>query len=199
MSVSSYLSSSVSHPSTTVMYFLPFLTNAAIRLFPASSVVPVFIPPLRERKEDILIISESFMDKYSKLLRRNVHDMTPQVKQILMDYSWPGNIRELENTIECALNVESQEILTSFSLPDRIKQGQPISICNSIEEIRSASVEKGRMGGETLKEQRRKTDINEVIKALDKYGWDTKGKKQAAVSLGIGIATLYRILSDYQK
>ena len=163
------------------------------------NVIPVFIPPLRERKEDILIISESFMDKYSKLLRRNVHDMTPQVKHILMDYSWPGNIRELENTIECALNVESQEILTSFSLPDRIKQGQTISIGNSIEEIRSASVEKGRMGGETLKEQRRKTDINEVIKALDKYGWNTKGKKQAAASLGIGIATLYRILSDYQK
>ena len=163
------------------------------------NVIPVFIPPLRDRKEDILIISESFMDKYSKLLRRNVHDMTPQVKQILMDYSWPGNIRELENTIECALNVESQEILTSFSLPDRIKQGQPISIGNSIEEIRSASVEKGRECGETLKEQRRKTDINEVIKSLDKYGWDTKGKKQAAVSLGIGIATLYRILSDYQK
>ena len=48
-------------------------------------------------------------------MRKNVRDMTPQVAKILTDYSWPGNIRELENTIECALNVESQEILTSFS------------------------------------------------------------------------------------
>ncbi len=164
------------------------------------NVIPLFIPPLRERKEDILIISKSFMDKYSKLLRRNVHDMTPQVKQILMDHAWPGNIRELENTIECALNVESQEILTSFSLPERIKQGSRSSHAQALsEETHQDHMETNLLQGVTLKAQRRKTDVQEVIKALDRYGWDTKGKKQAALSLGIGIATLYRILADYQK
>ena len=163
------------------------------------NVIPVFIPPLRERKEDILIISNSFMEKYSKLLRRNVHDMTPQVKKILMNYSWPGNIRELENTIECALNVESQEILTSFSLPDRIKQEDFIDRDKLNDEIHNLDDSVYSVSTETLKTYRRKTDIQEVVKALDKYGWNTKGKKQAALSLGIGIATLYRILSDYQK
>lgn len=163
------------------------------------NVIPVFIPPLRERKEDILIISNSFMEKYSKLLRRNVHDMTPQVKKILMNYSWPGNIRELENTIECALNVESQEILTSFSLPDRIKQEDFIDRDKLNDEIHNLDDSVYSVSAETLKTYRRKTDIQEVVKALDKYGWNTKGKKQAALSLGIGIATLYRILSDYQK
>ena len=51
----------------------------------------------------------------------------------------------------------------------------------------------------SLKERRRKAEIDEILRALDKYGWDTKGKKTAAASLGIGIATLYRILKDYQK
>ncbi len=167
------------------------------------NVIPIFIPPLRERKEDIFIISKSFMDKYSKLLHRNVHDMTPQAKQILMDYAWPGNIRELENTIECALNVESQEILTSFSLPNRIKQeknhGEEQLLQSFTNVVCEESKDECAVLKETLKERRRKTDASEVMKVLDVYGWDTKGKKQAAHSLGIGIATLYRILADYQK
>ena len=52
---------------------------------------------------------------------------------------------------------------------------------------------------DSLKERRKKAEIDEVLRALDKYGWDTKGKKNAADSLGIGIATLYRILKAYQK
>ena len=78
------------------------------------NVIPIFIPPLRERSEDILIISKHFMEKYSALLRKNVYDMTPQAAKILTNYDWPGNIRELENTIECALNVEGQEILDVY-------------------------------------------------------------------------------------
>ncbi len=166
------------------------------------NVIPIFIPPLRERKEDILTISRHFMEKYSGLLHKHICDMTPQAAKALTDYQWPGNIRELENTIECALNVESQDILTSFSIPERIKMqsehvqpgGKPESPQEELSEYQQGEGTSG-----SLKERRRKAEIDEILRALDKYGWDTKGKKTAAASLGIGIATLYRILKDYQK
>ena len=167
------------------------------------NVIPLFIPPLRERSEDILIISKYFMEKYSKLLRKNVRDMTPQAANILKAYTWPGNIRELENTIECALNVESQEILTSFSIPERVKLGA--SSRKIVEDGVNAQIEleqaekRREADSVSLKERRKKAEIDEVLRALDKHGWDTKGKKAAAQSLGIGIATLYRILKSHQQ
>lgn len=162
------------------------------------NVIPIFIPPLRERSEDILIISRHFMEKYSGLLRKNVYDMTPQAAKILTAYHWPGNIRELENTIECALNVEGQEILTSFSIPERVKGRNP----QGDEDSRDGAIQPliaTENRSVNLKERRKKAEIDEVLRALDQHGWDTKGKKNAATSLGIGIATLYRILKDYQK
>ena len=162
------------------------------------NVIPIFIPPLRERKEDIPIISNYFLRKYSKLLRKNVLEMTPQTEQILCDYSWPGNIRELENTIECALNVEGNDILTSSSLPDRIRNidagriNDPYNM--PAERIRSKTIRTP-----MVRSRRRKVDVQDVLDALDIYGWDTNGKKMAAENLGIGIATLYRILSDNQN
>ena len=166
------------------------------------NVIPIFIPPLRERSEDILVISRHFMEKYSKHLRKHVHDMTPQAAKILTDYPWPGNIRELENTIECALNVESQEILTSFSIPARIKTPKQEAASYSAELLRAETEtfsQAAPPAASKLRDSRRKSEIDEVLKALDKYGWDTKGKKNAAASLGIGIATLYRILKDYHN
>lgn len=163
------------------------------------NVIPIFIPPLRERSEDILIISKHFMEKYSALLRKNVYDMTPQAAKILTSYDWPGNIRELENTIECALNVEGQEILTSFSIPERVKRKGTPELAGAEAEVQVAEDMTVWDRAASLKERRKKAEIDEVLKALEKYGWDTKGKKNAADSLGIGIATLYRILKSYQK
>ena len=163
------------------------------------NVIPIFIPPLRERSEDILIISKHFMEKYSALLRKNVYDMTPQAAKILTNYDWPGNIRELENTIECALNVEGQEILTSFSIPERVKRKGAAELAGAEAEVHVAEDIHVWERADSLKERRKKAEIDEVLRALDKYGWDTKGKKNAADSLGIGIATLYRILKAYQK
>lgn len=166
------------------------------------NVIPIFIPPLRERSEDILIISEHFMEKYSHLLRKNVSGMTPQAAQILTCYNWPGNIRELENTIECALNVESQEILTSYSIPERIKNGGNDMLIKVSKgpaaEAKEVAAELAESAPVGLRRRRKQAEIDEILRALDKYGWDTKGKKNAAASLGIGIATLYRILKDYR-
>jgi len=72
-------------------------------LFYRLSVVPIHLPPLRERKEDIPLLVEHFLGKYNKRTRKNINSISPEVKKALMEYDWPGNIRELENTVERAV------------------------------------------------------------------------------------------------
>jgi len=72
-------------------------------LFYRLSVVPVHLPPLRERKKDIPFLVDHFLQKYNKRARKNINSISPVVKKALIDYDWPGNIRELENTIERAV------------------------------------------------------------------------------------------------
>ena len=63
------------------------------------NVFPVEIPPLRKRKEDIPLLIQFFLKKLSKDLQKDIHDVHPQVREALEKYSWPGNIRELENLV----------------------------------------------------------------------------------------------------
>jgi DNA-binding NtrC family response regulator len=72
-------------------------------LFYRLSVVPLHIPPLRERKEDIPFLVEHFLQKYNKTARKTINSISPAVNKALTEYDWPGNIRELENTIERAV------------------------------------------------------------------------------------------------
>jgi DNA-binding NtrC family response regulator len=72
-------------------------------LFYRLSVVPIHLPPLRERKEDVPFLLDHFLQKYNRRARKNINKVSPVVKRALMDYDWPGNIRELENTIERAV------------------------------------------------------------------------------------------------
>jgi len=72
-------------------------------LFYRLSVVPVHLPPLRERKEDIPLLVQHFLQKYNKKAKKNINAVSSQAIKALMEYDWPGNIRELENTIERAV------------------------------------------------------------------------------------------------
>ncbi|MEH7235148.1 sigma-54 interaction domain-containing protein [Bacillus sp. JJ1562] len=79
------------------------------------SVVTLFIPPLRNRKEDIRELAYTFVEKYNHLFGMNVTRINDQVLQILMQYDWPGNVRELEHIIEGALNVITYEDTISYN------------------------------------------------------------------------------------
>lgn len=67
------------------------------------NVIPVFIPPLRERREDILSLTEHFMRMYNEKNNKHITGITPQAKDLLLNHHWPGNVRELENIIERAI------------------------------------------------------------------------------------------------
>lgn len=81
------------------------------------NVFPIEIPPLRKRKEDIPLLIQFFLKKLSNDFQKDIHDIHPQVKEALIKYSWPGNIRELENLLERAYILETSHLLTPESFP----------------------------------------------------------------------------------
>lgn len=84
------------------------------------NVVPIFLPSLRERKEDIPLLAEHFREKLSKALGKNVTTITPRAMRCLMSYDWPGNVRELENIIERAINLTDDVEIDVDDLPSYI-------------------------------------------------------------------------------
>lgn len=90
-------------------------------LFYRLNVMPIFLPPLRERTDDIEALAQNFIKKFSKQHGRTMTGMTAEALEMLKAYRWPGNIRELENVIERSFIVENSELITEDSLPDSIK------------------------------------------------------------------------------
>ena len=81
------------------------------------AIISIFIPPLRERKEDILPMVDFFVERYNKKFRKNVHGINEDTRKLLMQHSWPGNVRELKNAIERAMILEEEALLRPAYLP----------------------------------------------------------------------------------
>ncbi|CZR97464.1 MULTISPECIES: sigma-54 interaction domain-containing protein [unclassified Clostridioides] len=153
------------------------------------NVIPLEVPPLRERGDDIQILINNFIDKYSRKMKKNVYHIEPDVEQMLLKYPWPGNIRELENTIELALNLLEEDGIIHKGIINRkiieyFKRNN-INIKLLEENDYEISMEQEIL---TLEEFERAY----IKKVLKFYGNDTKSKKLAAKKLGISLATLYR-------
>ena len=89
-------------------------------LFYRLSVIPVHLPPLRERREDIPLLARAFIERYAGDMKKKVEAIEPKAMQRLEAYEWPGNVRELENTIERAVALETGRQITLEGLPERI-------------------------------------------------------------------------------
>ena len=137
------------------------------------NVVTLHIPPLRERPEDIQPLVHYFLPRLAARLRRTVKGFTPEALDLLMAYSWPGNIRELKNTIERALNIASGEIITEADLPATITVKAPPA------PPRAAGPES--------------SDRDLLLTTLDRCRWN---QSRAAASLGISRTTLWRKLRE---
>lgn len=95
-------------------------------LFYRLNVLQVSIPPLRERPEDISLLTEHFIEKYNARLGIKCRGIHPKALKLLLEYHWPGNVRELENVIERALVLAETELLTVDDLPERVREPQDI-------------------------------------------------------------------------
>ncbi|MFQ5532442.1 MAG: sigma-54-dependent transcriptional regulator [Candidatus Methylomirabilales bacterium] len=89
------------------------------------NVIPVDLPPLRDRREDIPLLAMNFLAKYSEETKRTIRGVSPEAMELLLRYDWPGNVRELENAVERGVAMESSEVLTVESLPDKLRDGKP--------------------------------------------------------------------------
>ena len=147
-------------------------------LFYRLSVFPIDIPPLRERKKDIKTLVEFFIKKYYISFQKEQKEISTDVYQHFLEYSWPGNIRELKNTIEYCMNMieENEKTIDLKHLPPKFLGNK-----EKDEKIK------------TLKELEKEA-ISNLLKI---YGNSSEAKKIIAKSLGVGIATLYRKLSSY--
>jgi len=116
-------------------------------LFYRLNVFPIEIPPLRERIEDLPLLVGTFLRNLNKMYQKNINDLHPQVMEAFVSYSWPGNIRELENLIERAYILETASILTPESFPSEIfvfdtpKTQIPLDISLTLAEVRQQGIE----------------------------------------------------------
>jgi len=88
------------------------------------NVFPIYMPPLRERKTDILLLADYFLEKYAKENRKDIRRFSTPAIDMMMDYHWPGNVRELENCIERAVLLCEEGVIHSYHLPPTLQTGK---------------------------------------------------------------------------
>jgi len=148
-------------------------------------VVPVNLPPLRERRNDIPLLINHFIDRAGKDIDRPIKGITPEAMHCLIDYHWPGNIRELQNAIQYAFVKCKSEMLQIEHLPPEI-----LSHAAKVRPV--LSPRRGSKDQFAPAPRRGKLDLTRVEQALQK----TNGNKvKAARLLGVGRATLYRFMN----
>lgn len=133
------------------------------------NVFPLLLPPLRQRREDIIPLAEHFARQYAQEYGKTWSGFDAAAAAALRRYDWPGNVRELANAMACGIIKMSGPIMTAAHLPARMTAAPAV-----------ASGEK-----------------EAIVQALAVYGTSVEGKKKAAHSLGISLATLYRRLRQY--
>ncbi|WP_058910632.1 sigma-54 interaction domain-containing protein [Entomohabitans teleogrylli] len=155
-------------------------------LFYRLNVVPLVLPPLRERRSDIAVLAQYFADEFSASYQRPHQKLPDDVINRLYTWHWPGNIRELRNVVEYIYVMQGETTgINASHLP-------PYLLVST-----EKGKEAGRDGLQRLDSQGRKAERESIENALRRFGSGVEGKKQAAAQLGIGIATLYRKIKRY--
>ena len=150
------------------------------------NVFPLQIPSLRQRRQDLPLLIERFLARYRDKMAKNVEGIDADAYACLLEYGWPGNIRELENTIEYLVSIADGKIIEQRHIPQRIliagKTAQPGSPVQAqpTRLLTIAELEK-----------------RAIMSAIEQFGLTMRGKAQLTQVLGISKATLYRKLKQY--
>jgi len=150
------------------------------------SVIPLTIPPLRERKDDIKVLMHHFLNKYNTFMNRSITGFSKEVENIYRNYSWQGNVRELENAIEYGVNMAFDDIIGIDAVPQRIIKKDEKAI-----RIEDSDL--------SLAEQVRCYEQKVIASRLKKYSKSGNAKDIVAKELGLSRATLYRKLSELEQ
>ena len=140
------------------------------------NVVPINIPPLRERKADIVPLAMFFLEKFNKKYQQK-KAFSPETLQVFQDYHWPGNVRQLENMVERLIIMSEKAVISPYELPAEFK----VKSKQQAEEIKP------------LKEVKKEAEIRMIQLALKKYG----SIRQAAKHLKVDHSTIVRKIQKY--
>lgn len=153
-------------------------------------VLPIYIPPLRERKDDIMLLVKHFVHKYNNEFNKNVHQIPPETEKILLEYKWPGNIRELKNVVERAVLIAGNGILYP-EIGVSIDSRKGCAINTNVSDDKNYDGE----NNETL-DIRSLSNIERqhIQKVLNETSWR---RTEAAKILGINRTTLYNKIKEY--
>ena len=157
----------------------PMIRQGSFRedLFYRLNVIPIVLPPLRDRREDIPLLAEHFLARFAQRQGR-VLRLSAGATERLLRYAWPGNVRELENAMERLAILARDETIEPADLPAHVGAGLALGAAP------------GLAAEQTLAEAERA----HIIQILERYGWN---HSRAAEALGIGRTTLWRKLKDY--
>ncbi|QMB98707.1 sigma-54-dependent transcriptional regulator [Escherichia coli] len=178
--------------SATNQNLAQFIAEGKFRedLFYRLNVIPITLPPLRERQEDIELLVHYFLHLHTRRLGSVYPGIAPDVVEILRKHRWPGNLRELSNLMEYLVNVvPSGEVIDSTLLPPNLLNNGTTEQSDATE-VSEAHLSLDDAGGTALEEMEKQM----IREALSRHN----SKKQVADELGIGIATLYRKIKKYE-
>lgn len=142
------------------------------------NVIPLHIPPLRERPGDVRLLLTYLLKQYNAKLGKQIKGFTANAENALLSYRWRGNVRELANVVEYSVNMESSDYVTVSSLPQKLREMES----NAVEEPKTKAI--------------RKTETDLIRDALMQFGNSVTGKRRAAEALGISLSTLYRKVKE---
>ncbi len=149
-------------------------------LFYRLHVFPIFLPDLKDRKEDIPLLAYHFLERYSKEAKKEIKGFSKEAMNLLLEYDWPGNVRELENAIERAVIMADKDYLTPNDFPKDLVEGVPALIKKGVKERKSL-------------EEIKNEYIHQILK-------ETNGNKRAAAEiLKVNPRTLYRFEKKIQS
>jgi len=150
-------------------------------LFFRINVVPIFVPPLRNRKDDIQTLVNYFLQQYCQENGFRQKQLSPEAMEVLLTYDWPGNVRELRNIIERLVIMSAGDTIEPCDLPQHIQSPQAV-FTKSLTE------------GKTLKEVKEEVERAYILWNLEKHDWNIS---QTAKSLGIERTNLHKKINYY--
>ena len=151
------------------------------------NVISIMVPPLRKRKDDLPLLVKHFMNLYSKENHKKISGVSEDTVNILMNYDWPGNIRELENIIERAVILDTDGVIENDDLPE-------ILVGNALASSQNTNDNTAIGSNTSLKDALKQPEKVYILQIMKEVKWN---KKKAAEKLGVNRTTLYNKLKKY--
>ncbi len=154
-------------------------------LFYRLNIISIEVPPLRDRKQDIPLLANDFIRKHNTHFKKRIDGFSPEALELLMNYNWPGNIRELENVVERAVILSKGNLIVPGDFPE--------SLINFKAQVQSLE-DHAKNGCQRLKHALKMPEKELILKALDSVDWN---RNKAAKYLSINRTTLYKKMRHF--